>query len=113
MLKMTNKAKTEKLLVTKSSGNIFADLGFDNAQATNLTMRSELMTGIERWFIASGLTQAKAAKLTGVTQPRFNLVLKGKINELSLDALVNIASAAGIRLKISSVQPKPLAKKAA
>ncbi len=110
---MPNKAKPEKLLITKSSGNVFADLGFDAAQASNLKMRSELMIAIERWFASSGLTQAKAAKLTGISQPRLNLVLKGKVNELSIDALVNIASAAGLQLKLSSSQPKVNARKAA
>ncbi len=110
--KMTSKTKPEKLLITKSSDNVFADLGFDTAQASNLKMRSELMIAIEGWFVASGLTQASAARLAGVTQPRFNLVLKGKINELSLDALVNIASAVGLKLKLSLSQPKTLLVKA-
>lgn len=110
---MTTKSKPEKLLISKSSGNVFTDLGFDTSQAANLALRAELMLLIEQWFVASGLTQAKAAKLTGVTQPRFNLILKGKIAELSLDALVNVASGAGLKLKLRSTQPKSAAKKAA
>jgi predicted XRE-type DNA-binding protein len=110
---MTKPMKTEKLLVTRSSANIFADLGFDTAEATNLLMRANLMSGVQIWFESSGLTQAKAAKQLGINQPRLNMLLKGKINEFSLDSLVNIASAAGLRLKLSSSQPKPTLKRAA
>lgn len=110
---MAGTIKQKTPLSAKSSGNIFADLGFDSVQATNLAMRSELMIAIERWFKASKLTQAKAAKIAGITQPRFNLVLKGKVDELSIDALVNIASAVGLRLKLSSVQPRASLKRVA
>jgi predicted XRE-type DNA-binding protein len=110
---MTTSTKPEKLLITKSSGNVFADLGFDPSQSANLALRAELMLSIEQWFKSSGLTQAQAAKLSGVTQPRFNLILKGRIAELSLDALVNVASAVGLKLKLTSSQPKAFARKAA
>lgn len=52
------------------------------------------------------MTQAQAAKALGVTQPRLNQVLKGKINEFSLDALVNIATRAGMRVGLT-IRPAP------
>jgi predicted XRE-type DNA-binding protein len=53
-----------------------------------------------QWFNASGLTQAAAAKTLGVTQPRLNQLLKGKIDIFSLDALVNMATSAGMRVDL-------------
>lgn len=49
----------------------------------------------------SNLTQAQIAKLFGVTQPRVSDLLRGKLNVFGLDALVNMAAAAGLRVKIS------------
>lgn len=92
---------TEALLIEKSSGNIFADLGFSPAESANLSMRSTCMIAIKDWFEASGLTQAVAAKQLGVSQPRFNAMLKGAINQFSLDALVNMATNAGLSAKLS------------
>jgi predicted XRE-type DNA-binding protein len=89
------------LRITKGSGNVFADLGFDAEEAQNLLMRSQTMMAVEDWYRASGLTQAAAAKALGVSQPRLNLLLKGKIGEFSLDALVNMATRAGLRVGLT------------
>ena len=89
------------LSVTKGSANIFADLGFDAEEAQNLQLRSQTMLVVSKWFDASGLTQAAAAKTLGVTQPRFNQLLKGKIGDFSLDALVNMATRAGMRVALT------------
>ncbi|MFA7269146.1 MAG: XRE family transcriptional regulator [Sterolibacterium sp.] len=90
-----------KLAMTKGSGNIFADLGFDGEEAQNLQLRSQTMMAVEHWYRASGLTQAKAAQALGLTQPRLNQLLKGKISEFSLDALVNMATRAGMRVGLT------------
>jgi predicted XRE-type DNA-binding protein len=89
-----------KLKRIRGSDNIFLDLGFDKAEAENLKLRSELMMRIEDYYRQSGMTQAAAAKALGVTQPRLNALLKGKIGLFSLDALVNIATRAGLRLVV-------------
>ena len=91
---------SEKLKMEIGSGNIFRDIGFDKAEAENLKLRSALMMRIEDWVKASGLTQAAAAKLLGLTQPRLNAMLKGRIDLFSLDALVNIASKAGLSVRL-------------
>jgi len=91
---------TEKLKMVRGSGNIFADLGFDKAEAENLKLRSELMIRIEDFYRESGMTQSKAAKALGLTQPRLNALLKGKIGLFSLDSLVNIASRAGLNVRL-------------
>jgi predicted XRE-type DNA-binding protein len=89
------------LTMTRSSGNVFADLDFSAEEAQNLQLRSQTMMAVARWYEASGLTQAQAAKALGVTQPRLNQVLKGKINAFSLDALVNMATRAGMRVGLT------------
>jgi predicted XRE-type DNA-binding protein len=98
-----------KLTMTKSSGNMFADLGFDADEAQNLLLRSQAMTAVSRWYEASGMTQAQAAKALGVTQPRLNQLLKGKINDFSLDAVVNMATRAGMRVGLT-IKPAPSVK---
>ena len=89
------------LTMTRGSANVFTDLGFDAEEAQNLQLRSQTMMAVESWYKASGLTQAKAAQSLGITQPRLNQLLKGKIGEFSLDALVNMASRAGMRVGLT------------
>lgn len=97
------------LMMTKGSGNVFADLGFGAEEAQNLLLRSQTMMAVATWYEASGLTQAKAAKALGITQPRLNQVLKGRISEFSLDALVNMATRAGMRVGLT-IRPVPRVK---
>jgi predicted XRE-type DNA-binding protein len=91
---------TEKVKVTRGSGNVFRDLGFSKAEAENLRLRSELMMRIDDHFRASGKTQAAAAKALGLTQPRLNALLKGRLHQFSLDALVEIATRAGMNVRL-------------
>jgi predicted XRE-type DNA-binding protein len=62
----------------RSSGNVFRDLGFREPEARNLALRSEVMIRIEEYVERSGMTQARAAARLGLTQPRLNVLLKGK-----------------------------------
>ena len=93
-------ASVRQLKRTRGSGNVFRDLGYGKVEAEHLKLRSELMIRIEQHFRASGMTQAEAAKVLGVTQPRLNAVLKGRIDLFSLDALVNMASRAGLQVRL-------------
>ena len=97
------------LKITKGSANVFADLGFGPQESQNLLLRSQTMVALVQWFNASGLTQAAAAKTLGVTQPRLNQLLKGKIEIFSLDALVNMATSAGMRVGLS-IRPQTSVK---
>ena len=90
-----------ELKITKGSANVFEDLGFDVQESQNLLLRSQTMVALVRWFNATGLTQAAAAKTPGVTQPRLNQLLKGKIEIFSLDSLVNMATSAGMRVGLN------------
>lgn len=92
---------TQRLKMERGSGNVFCDIGFAEEEAQNLTLRSEMMIRVEQFVKKSGLTQAEAAQLLGVTQPRLNDLLKGKIAKFSLDALVNMLAHAGMRVKMT------------
>ena len=87
-----------KIKMERGSGNVFADIGFPRGEAENLLMRAELMLQIRR--ASKGLTQAEAARKFGVTQPRMNDLLRGKIDKFSLDALVNMLGKAGLRVEV-------------
>ena len=95
-----------ELTMTRGSRNVFADLGFAAEEAQNLQLRSQTMMAVESWYKASGLTQAKAAQALGITQPRLNQLLKGKIGEFSLDARVNMVPRAGMRVGLT-IKPVP------
>jgi len=89
-----------KIRITRGSGNVFLDLGFSKVEAENLRLRSELMMRIAAFHRESGMTQGECAKRLGLTQPRLNALLKGKLSQFSLDALVNIASRAGLNVQL-------------
>lgn len=90
----------KRVRITRGSGNIFIDLGFGKVEAENLRLRADLMRRIDQYFRRSGMTQAAAAKALGLTQPRLNALLKGHLSQFSLDALVNIATRAGLNVRL-------------
>lgn len=91
---------SKRIKIEPGSGNVFRDVGFSEAEARNLALRSELMIRIEEFVESSGLTQARAARRLGLTQPRLNALLRGKIDLFSLDALVVAATRAGLNVEL-------------
>lgn len=69
-------------------------------QAANMKLRSELMIALKDHIARDGMSQSQAAQLFGVTQPRVSDLMRGKINLFALDALVNMATAAGLRIEL-------------
>ena len=69
-------------------------------QAANLMTRAELMQQIAAIVQSSGWTQTEAAQHCGISQPRVNDLLRGRVSRFSLDALVNIATALGRHVHI-------------
>jgi predicted XRE-type DNA-binding protein len=69
-------------------------------QAANLSARAELMRQIAAFVKRQTWTQAEAASHCGVTQPRINDLLRGRVSRFSLDALVNISAALGRRVRV-------------
>jgi predicted XRE-type DNA-binding protein len=81
---------------TRSSGNVFIDLGFPPEEAENLRIRSDLMCQVINVIESRGLTQRQAAKLFGVTQPRVSDLVCGRIDLFSIDMLVKMLASAGV-----------------
>lgn len=69
-------------------------------EAENMKLRSALMTALKNHLAHAEMSQAQAAKLLGVTQPRISDLMRGKINLFGLDALVNMATAAGLHIEL-------------
>lgn len=69
-------------------------------EAENMKLRSTLMTAIKNHIARAEMSQAEAARLMGVTQPRISDLMRGKINLFGIDALVNMAVAAGLHIEI-------------
>ena len=80
--------------------SVFHDIADTPAEATNLTARSLLMIAIEQRIHEKGWTQAKAAQMLGVQQPRVSDLMNGKIDKFSLDALVNMLPAVGLAFSV-------------
>ena len=86
--------------IVRSSGNVFEDLGFDHEEAEHLRIRSALMATLRKLIEAKGMTQAQAATLFGVTQPRVSDLVRGKIDLFSIDMLVDMLARAGFQVKL-------------
>jgi predicted XRE-type DNA-binding protein len=89
-----------KPAVVRSSGNVFEDLGFDREEAEHLRIRSALMAAIAKLIKTRGLTQAAAAGLFGVSQPRISDLVRGKIDLFSIDTLVDMLAKADVRVEL-------------
>jgi len=70
-------------------------------EAENMKLRSSLMIALKAHMERVSLSQSEAAKIFGVTQPRVSDLVRGKINLFSLDALVNMAAAAGLHVEVT------------
>lgn len=80
--------------------NVWDALEDTRAEAANMTMRSSLLIAIEQRVRSWNVTQTEAAERLGITQPRLNDLLRGKITNFSLDTLINLASQAGLTVRI-------------
>lgn len=89
-----------KLKVTRSSGNVFSDLGFAGEEAEHLKVRADLLIQIQKVFEARGLKQAEAAKLLGVTQPRVSDLIRGRLDLFSVDSLIDMLAKLGVRVRL-------------
>jgi len=86
--------------ITLGSGNVFVDLGFDEAEAQVMALRAELMIRLSERLKSQGWTQAEAAKHLRITQPRVSKLTKGVWRDFSLDMLLTLAARAGLHLEL-------------
>jgi len=95
--------------IRRSSGNVFRDLGFSPEEAEYLKIRSNLMIRLSKLIEARGLTQAEAANLFGITQPRVSDLVRGKIDRFSIDTLIAMLGHAGVRVQVVVGRSKKVA----
>jgi predicted XRE-type DNA-binding protein len=86
--------------VTRSSGNVFRDLGYDTRAAEHLRLRATLMAALKTLIEDRGLTQEGAAQLFAVSQPRISNLVRGRIDLFSTDTLVDMLARAGVQVKL-------------
>ena len=86
--------------IRRSTGNVFQDLGFSPDDAENLKLRADLMIELSKLIKSRRLTQAKAAKVFGVSQPRISDLVRGKIDRFSVDTLVAMLGHAGTHVEL-------------
>jgi predicted XRE-type DNA-binding protein len=77
---------TDEIAVTRGSGNVFADLGFDNPEEEQL--KAQLVREIRDLLKRRRLTQAKAAELLGLKQPDVSALVNGRVHKLPLECLL-------------------------
>ena len=70
------------------------------AEAANMRARSELMIAVRGKVESWKVSQTEAARSLGLTQPRLNDLMRGRIDKFSLDALMNLARPAGLTVRL-------------
>ncbi len=90
--------KRPRIKITPSSGNIFKDSGFSDAEAANLMARFELMLKIRDIISANGWSQREAAKVLGVSQPRIAEIHSFNTTYFSVDLLLKYLARLGTKV---------------
>lgn len=95
--------------------DVWDALESDPAERERLKMRSRLMDALREKIESWRISQTAAAKRLGITQPRLNDLLKGRFNKFSLGALFDLATRAGLKVKVTidDARAKTKAKRAA
>jgi predicted XRE-type DNA-binding protein len=89
-----------KLKMTRSTGNVFRDVGFSAGEAEHLLVRADLMIKVQKIIDSKRLTQAELAKTLRVTQPRVSDLRRGRIDLFSTDALIDILACLGLHVRL-------------
>lgn len=84
---------TKETKITKSSGNVFADLGIKNPEEA--LAKAELAVQINRIVKQKRLTQERIAEILGIDQPKVSALMNGKISGFSTDRLIRFLNALG------------------
>ena len=89
---------TEKITVTEGSGNVFADLGLE--QPDEARAKAGLAHKIADIISRGGMTQAQAAKLLGLDQPKVSALIRGRLGGFSVERLMKLLNALGRDVEI-------------
>jgi predicted XRE-type DNA-binding protein len=84
----------------KSSGNVFLDIGIDEAEAGELVVKADLISLLRKEIARRGISQTDAAKLCGVDQPTMSKVMNGRLDSITIDRLAKWAVCLGYNLEI-------------
>ncbi|HXQ52633.1 MAG TPA: helix-turn-helix transcriptional regulator [Stellaceae bacterium] len=95
-----------KIPLQKSSGNVFADIGFAPAEAAELAAKSGLILAIKDTIVRRKLTQQEAARHCGTDQPTLSKVLRGRMESVTIDRLASWLTSLGRDVEIV-VKPPP------
>ena len=93
-------AKDEDSRITTCSCNVFLDLGFDQSVAEVMNLRAAVLIRTAQHLKERGWTQVEAARRLGITQPRVSRLIKGKVEDFSLDMLLTLAARAGLHTEL-------------
>ena len=91
--------RKSNLKITPSTGNVFRDLGFSSDGSEHLLVRADLLIQLQKALASRGLTQARAAKILRVSQPRVSDLLRGRIDLFSTDSLIDMLARLGVHLQ--------------
>ena len=89
-----------KKKTTKSSGNVFLDLGFSQEEAEVLAMRARLMTDLRQYIESKKMTQQEAAEKLGIAQSRVSDLVRGKWEKFSLEMLITLEGRLGRKVSL-------------
>jgi predicted XRE-type DNA-binding protein len=93
-----------KIEVTKSSGNVFADIGLPNPEEHRA--KADLVIQIAKIIERDGLTQVAAAKRMKLSQPDVSKILKGHFDRFSIERLLLLLRRLGQDVTIEVAEPK-------
>lgn len=83
---------------SSNADDVFEQVGFNPSEAASLRLRAAMMNALIAELERKGLTQSKAASALGVSQPRVSDLMRGKLHLFSIDTLVTLLSALGLRV---------------
>ena len=89
--------------IVESTGNIFADLGFESGEAAILQMRAKLMNDLREYIESGGITQVEAAEKLGIAQSRVSDLIRGKWEKFSLEMLIILEARVGRQVTLELV----------
>ncbi len=91
----------KQVKITPSTGNVFRDLGFRREEAEHLLVRADLMIEVQKIIASRALKQKAAANVLRVSQPRVSDLLRGRIDLFSTDALIDMLTRLGARVRLT------------
>jgi predicted XRE-type DNA-binding protein len=95
-----------KLKVTRSTGNVFRDVGFSRKEASHLLVRADLLISVQEEITKRGLSQAGAAKILGVHPPRVSDLMRGRIELFSIETMIDMLARLGLSVKIVTARAR-------